>query len=479
MVYVVIRLMNQFTGNGETDGFIGAVPKADAVTDLGSSSKRWRNGNFVNVSTTGSVTAAAVDVQSGVISNVGDPVALQDASTKNYVDVADVLMQSDIGTLQTDAVTLQTKTQSLSVLTTPGASIQVSDQNLSSNTSNSNWLATQSSVYQNHVNHAWRTADSNFNTWWQSGSSTYLGTSTGAATNTDSFDPGTGAINGSWIKFALLAPQLINSYKMRSPNGQPEDWTIYTSLDDVTYSVADSRTGEALSQVDYSPVFTMSETSARYIVLHITKIPQHLGNSAGVVTMSEFVVYKTDAASVVGSSFVGEVTATTSISAPVVNIDTSVVSVVDSQLQCEIASQVYHIAGGNKVSKTFDMEGGGNNTVYVGEFVTLRWANPYSLQYIVSGAQTDSYSFTMSYNHNTSGTADFKYVSGVSTYNGYRYFTADGLRNAEFDRASSGGRYDFTLKATTDNTKPSLIGTIFHGDPTEFATILVEQIYPA
>jgi hypothetical protein len=82
----------------------------------------------------------------------------------------------------------------------------------------------------------------------------------------------------------------------------------------------------------------------------------------------------------------------------------------------------------------------------------------------------------MSYNHNSSGVADFKYISGKSTYSGWRYFTPSGSsRDSEFDIASSGGRYEFTL-ISDNNTKPSYIGSLFHGDTTVFGAFKIEVV---
>jgi hypothetical protein len=157
------------------------------------------------------------------------------------------------------------------------------------------------------------------------------------------------------------------------------------------------------------------------------------------------------------------------------SINGATLSVANNTLTATINNTQYPIAGSN-VNTKVDLSTGGviYNHPVLG--MSIRWSlSGGQLQYIInpSSSYADLYSFTMSYNHNSSGVADFKYISGQSTFNSWRYFTTAGhSRDGEFDLAS-GGRYDFTL--ISDNpTKPSFIGSLFHAGTT--GTFRIEVI---
>jgi hypothetical protein len=208
-----------------------------------------------------------------------------------------------------------------------------------------------------------------------------------------------------------------------------------------------------------------------------------IGNSSITQTILKGVVNCQDMSVVT----LGATNATfTTMTAPTANFDTvtatnsasingATLSVANDTLIATINSIPYPIAGGSLSIKVDLTTAGG---IYsIGGDIAIRWtAAGNQMQYIDNSSLTNPYSFTMSYNHNTSGVADLKYISGKSAYSGWRYFTPSGVnRDSEFDLASAGGRYDFTLIAD-DDTKPSYIGSLFHSDITVKGAFKIEVI---
>jgi hypothetical protein len=168
---------------------------------------------------------------------------------------------------------------------------------------------------------------------------------------------------------------------------------------------------------------------------------------------------------------------TTSMTTPTAMIDGASLSVANNTLIATINNTQYPIAGENVIKKVdLSTTGGVYNHPILG--IAIRWTTVGGqLQYINNPVASygDPYSFTISYNHNSSGTADFKYISARSTLSGWRYFTASGNRDGEFDLASAGGKYEFTL-IPDDETKPSFMGSLFHAGSTLKGIFKIEVI---
>ena len=129
--------------------------------------------------------------------------------------------------------------------------------------------------------------DGDFETYWRTGASTYSGT---APSGSDSFDPGTGSINGSWLKVAFGAVSTMNSYRftVRSDDQKPYSWKLYGSNDDSTYTLLHTVTDFAWPAfvISYYATHATGGTSYKYYVFHCIK-----NTDGGTIKVGEFEVY--------------------------------------------------------------------------------------------------------------------------------------------------------------------------------------------
>jgi hypothetical protein len=98
-----------------------------------------------------------------------------------------------------------------------------------------------------------------------------------SATNSDTFDPGTGAVNGPWLKIELPSPvrlSYIRLYKwVGSTSVIPSAGTIYGSNDGSTFTTVTSFTDIHTSLLSGSYDFNLNLTQTyKYYVIHFTSV---------------------------------------------------------------------------------------------------------------------------------------------------------------------------------------------------------------
>jgi hypothetical protein len=149
----------------------------------------------------------------------------------------------------------------------------ITPHNLTSNTSNPNFTTTISSHHNSGFD-AWHPFDGDFSSRWLSEFNCY-NTSDGLANNRNTF----GGVNGAWIKIELDRARRFTKYQIARTDElkKPIQWRILTSLDDITYTVSATQATDYVyttSIQTYSADILMPiPTVAKYIVLHVTKIP--------------------------------------------------------------------------------------------------------------------------------------------------------------------------------------------------------------
>jgi len=152
----------------------------------------------------------------------------------------------------------------------------ITPTNLTSNTSDSNFIVSRSSIKDNDpINEAYYMFDSQaFHPVWLCGNNQYdwIG---GHANGNDNFQ----GITGSWFKITLNTAKSWNQYTIK-PSFREEllsSWRIYGSNDDINYTLITSQTDYTFPNFTnanlLTETFTMGyEVSYRYIVFHVTKI---------------------------------------------------------------------------------------------------------------------------------------------------------------------------------------------------------------
>jgi len=153
----------------------------------------------------------------------------------------------------------------------------VTPHNLTSDTSDPDFKLTSEGFGSNAGYPIWKAFDNLFD-----GSSFALVSygydmSTCEAESTFTFNPGTGAINGSWIKITLNETKSFNTFKFAAhsiPVMGPSSYTIYGSNDAITYTSFYSNVNyyPVGASGSYEPAVSFATQEWRYIVLLVTKI---------------------------------------------------------------------------------------------------------------------------------------------------------------------------------------------------------------
>ena len=287
--------MNFITGDSVPVpvGSASAIPSIDNRYDIGSSTKRWRDGRFVNLYT-GSTNVGgeltSLDTRVDTLEGKGA------GATQAYVDAGDALQLNLAGGALTGQVTT-TQTATLGTQLVHKAYVDAGDAlqlnlaggtltgpvmvstinstiatipSMTSNTTPSDFIMSAST----NSSDAYLAFDGDNATCWASANGIYVantGVYTGSVTTT-SINTINGVISivGEWIQFQAVTPVSVSGYAYRSAGGARGMNTYYVvySDDAVSWTLADSRTGITYSGSDLNFTLAVPATAKywRFIV---------------------------------------------------------------------------------------------------------------------------------------------------------------------------------------------------------------------
>jgi hypothetical protein len=144
--------------------------------------------------------------------------------------------------------------------------------NLTTNTSNANWIVSNSEPAEYP---AYRLFDNalDFPNLWNS-KNTYV-TGSGVAGGTDTFNTGSATVQGAFAKITFDQIYNYNQYQLyvatNTAGNNPLDWSIYGSTDQANYTLIETRSNAVLNAAAYT-VFNLATTvSYRDFVIVVTK----------------------------------------------------------------------------------------------------------------------------------------------------------------------------------------------------------------
>ena len=151
------------------------------------------------------------------------------------------------------------------------------------------YWATASSVFAVGYE-AWRAVDGQTPfaaQWWSSSNAGVF--SSGLATAVDTFSNGQGTIsNGPWLQIGFPSVGLLNTYRFEPKNAAttyPVSWTIFTSLDGISFDVADERDDELQVANYYGPFTLAIPKPCRFFVIQVRKVAASGSGATGIACL--------------------------------------------------------------------------------------------------------------------------------------------------------------------------------------------------
>jgi hypothetical protein len=151
----------------------------------------------------------------------------------------------------------------------------ITPHNLTTNTSDPNFIITVSSV---RAGDGYKAFNGLF-FWpemWESRENTF---NNGNVTNLDNFDAGTGPISGPWLKITLNEPKQFNRYRIARNDAQhtstaPVSWRLYgKNENDSNYTLIESVDNFIYQTfADYEPTRSIQLSTFKYIVFHVVQV---------------------------------------------------------------------------------------------------------------------------------------------------------------------------------------------------------------